>query len=87
MHPRGGCGHLFHVVTSISSDSTTITMKGGSETVTWRFEFEGDNMKQTWSSTNPSHATYAVYDRPKTCPDEETPAWFDDFMMNAAMGG
>lgn len=75
-----------NLTTSVSSDSTTITMKSKSETVTLRYGFEGENLTSSWSSTNPNHASFVAYEEPKTCPDEDAPAWFDEFMANTVKG-
>ncbi len=35
---------------------------------------------ETFTSSNAAHAAYSYYSNPQTCPDDDYPAWWDDFL-------
>ena len=66
-----------YAITVKALDQNTVELKGreNGETVRIAYNFE----VMTYSSDKPGHALHRHFSDPETCPNEYTPAWYEEF--------
>ena len=60
-------------------DQNTLELKGRENGETVRITY--NNEVTTYSSDMPGHALHRHFSEPETCPNEYTPAWYDEFLQ------